>query len=85
MTSVKRYLLGTLVVPGCARFGMRVRFAWGWRFAVCLRCEGGKNLVDGEWGLGYFGQREIAKRHLTGYSRDLSEGMIWQEMRSLSI
>jgi len=44
-----------------------------------------KILLEGEWGLGYFGRGEIAKRHLTGYSRDLTEGRLWQEMRLISI
>jgi len=33
-------------------------------------------LLEGEGGLGYFDRREIAKRHLTGYSRDLTEGWL---------
>jgi hypothetical protein len=44
-----------------------------------------KILLEGEQGFGYFGPREIAKRHLTGYSRDLTEGWLWQGMRSISI
>ncbi len=36
------------------RFGVRVRFAWGWRFGACVPCEGRENLVDGEWGFGVF-------------------------------
>ena len=54
-------------------------------FGACVGGKGGKNLVDGEWGLGYFGPREIAKRHLMGYSRDLTEGWLWEGMRSISI
>jgi hypothetical protein len=44
------------------RFGVRVRCAVALRFAACVRCEGGKTLVDGEWGLGYFGRGEIGKK-----------------------
>lgn len=51
----------------------------------CVRCERGKNLVDPEWGLGYFGRREMTERHPAGYSRDLIEGWLWQGMRSISI
>jgi hypothetical protein len=40
------------------RFGVRVRFAAGWRFGACVRCEGRENLVDGEWGFGVLLKRE---------------------------
>jgi len=53
MTSLNRYLLGALGalgVPGCARFGMRVRSDAAWGFGVRGLRGGCKNLVDGEWG-----------------------------------
>jgi len=36
-----------------------------------------KILLEGEWGFEYSERREIAKRHLTGYSRDLTVGLLW--------
>ena len=44
-----------------------------------------KILLEGEWGLGYFGPREVPFSRLTGYNRDLTEGRLWQGMRSISI
>jgi len=41
--------------------------------------------LTGIAGFGYFGPREIAKRHLTGYNRDLTELWLWEGMRAITI